>query len=59
MPEALLPYLIGDVVVGVVGTALLFAFSKKKPIYNIFVFAGMAVLFAVLFYMQYKVIVNN
>ena len=59
MPEAMLPYLIGDVVVGVVGTALLFAFSKKKPIYRYVVFAVIAVLFAVLFYMQYKVIVNN
>ena len=51
MPQSIIPYFIGELAVGIVGTALLLAFRNAKPIVKVLIYAVMFVLFAVLTYM--------
>ena len=58
MPQAMIPYFIGEIAVGIVGTALLLAFRNAKPIVKIIIFAVMLVLFAVLTYLMFRARLN-
>lgn len=59
MPQAMIPYFIGELAVGIVGTALLFAFKNSKPIVKIIIYSAMFVLFAVLTYLMFGVLKNQ
>jgi hypothetical protein len=45
--------------VGIIGTALLFAFKNAKPIVKIMILAVMLVLFAVLVFLMNKALLNG
>ncbi len=59
MLQAMIPYFIGELAVGIVGTVLLLAFKNTKPIVKILIYALMLVLFAVLTYMMFRARLNG
>ena len=59
MPQSIIPFFIGMLVVGIIGTALLFAFKNAKPIVKIMILAVMLVLFAVLVFLMNKALLNG
>lgn len=59
MPQSMIPFFIGMLAVGIIGTALLFAFKKAKPIVKIMILAVMLVLFAVLVFLMNKALLNG
>ena len=59
MPQSIIPFFIGMLVVGIIGTALLFAFKNAKPIVKTMILAVMLVLFAVLVFLMNKALLNG
>jgi hypothetical protein len=55
----MIPFFIGVLAVGIIGTALLFAFKNAKPIVKILILAVMLVLFAVLIFLMFKALLNG
>ncbi len=59
MPQSIIPFFIGMLAVGIIGTALLFAFKNAKPIVKTMILAVMLVLFAVLVFLMNKALLNG
>lgn len=59
MPQSMIPFFIVMLAVGIIGTALLFAFKNAKPIVKIMILAVMLVLFAVLVFLMNKALLNG
>ena len=59
MPQSMIPFFIVMLAVGIIGTALLFAFKNAKPIVKTMILAVMLVLFAVLVFLMNKALLNG